>query len=94
MSMVRWWVRVAVILPLLFAIPTARAEPSDRDAARVEGVALSAVDEPGKWWGALGAAICGVGAGLIRHQPAIGMNPYVLGATIGGCLLALIDSAT
>jgi hypothetical protein len=44
-----------------------------------------------KWWGALGAALCGGGIFLIRTNPAIGMNPYVLAGTIGCCLVALLD---
>ena len=46
-----------------------------------------------KWWGAIGAVMCGSGLLLVRANPAIGMNPYVLAATVGGCLLALLDCA-
>lgn len=44
-----------------------------------------------RWWGALGAALCGGGIWLIRTNPTIGMNPYVLAGTIGCCLVALLD---
>jgi len=41
--------------------------------------------------GVVGAMVCGGGSWLIRYNPALGMNPYVLGATIAGCILMLID---
>ena len=46
---------------------------------------------PDKWWGVAGAVLCGTGIRLVRVAPEIGMNPYVLAATIGGCLLAALD---
>lgn len=47
-----------------------------------------------RWWGAVGAVLCGAELRLIRVAPAIGMNPYVLAAGIGGCLLAAMDIMT
>jgi uncharacterized membrane protein YphA (DoxX/SURF4 family) len=41
--------------------------------------------------GVIGSMVCGGGALLIRYNPAIGMNPYVLGATIAGCILMALD---
>lgn len=41
--------------------------------------------------GVVGAAVCGMGTWLIRTNPAMGLNPGVLAATIAGCLLMLID---
>ena len=38
--------------------------------------------------------LCGAEGYLIRTNPLIGMNPYVLAAGIGGCLLALLDVCT
>jgi hypothetical protein len=49
-------------------------------------------DEIDRWWGAAGAVLCGAEIRLIRVAPEIGMNPYVLAAGIGGCLLALLDT--
>ena len=46
------------------------------------------------WWGVAGAAICGGGIRLATTVPVVGMNPYVLAATIGGCLLAAMDIAS
>jgi len=46
------------------------------------------------WWGVAGAAICGGGIRLAVTVPVVGMNPYVLAATIGGCLLAALDIAS
>jgi hypothetical protein len=50
--------------------------------------------EEERWWGVVGAAMWGGEMYLIRSAPAIGMNPYVLAAGIGGCLLAFLDAAT
>lgn len=44
--------------------------------------------------GVVGAIVCGGGSWLIRTNPALGMNPYVLAATIAGCLLMLLDCMT
>ena len=46
------------------------------------------------WWGVAGAVLCGGGIRLAQTVPVVGMNPYVLAATIGGCVLAAIDLAT
>jgi hypothetical protein len=46
------------------------------------------------WWGVAGAALCGGGIRLAVTVPVLGMNPYVLAATIGGCVLALMDVAS
>jgi hypothetical protein len=42
--------------------------------------------------GLVGAMVCGGGAWLIRYNPALGMNPWVLSATIAGCILMVLDS--
>ena len=51
-------------------------------------------DEIERWWGVLGAAMCGGEIRLILRAPAIGMNPYVLAAGIAGCSLAALDILT
>lgn len=48
-------------------------------------------DHIDRWWGVAGAVLCGTEAWLIRRLPPIGMNPYLIAAGIGGCILALID---
>ena len=45
-----------------------------------------------RWWGALGAAICGIGI-RVAQIPVVGPNPWVVAPTIGGCLLAVMDIA-
>ena len=55
---------------------------------------IVAPSETEKWWGALGAVVCGTGIRLAIYNPVVGMNPYVLAATIGGCVLAAIDIAS
>ena len=52
------------------------------------------MDTTDRWWGALGAALCGTGIRLATHVPVIGMNPWVLAPTIGSCLLAGLDLIT
>lgn len=41
--------------------------------------------------GVVGAMVCGGGALLIRYNPALGLNPYVLAATLAGCILMVLD---
>jgi hypothetical protein len=81
-------------LLLLTLLPAPLARPAAAHAAG--GLIAAAGDhtaEPEKWWGVAGAALCGGGVRLIRIAPEIGMNPYVLAATIGGCILAVMDQA-
>ena len=59
-----------------------------------EEAGTGADDEIERWWGVLGAALCGAEIRLIRFAPAIGMNPYALAAGISGCLLATLDIMT
>jgi hypothetical protein len=47
--------------------------------------------EPDRAIGVFGAMLCGGEGYLIRTDPLLGMNPYLLAAGIGGCLLALMD---
>lgn len=97
MSLVAWPLRIAVCASLLVAAVPASAPASDASstAAGLEAGPSGADEvEPEKWWGALGAAMCGAGVGLIRYYPAVGMHPAILAVTIGGCLLALLDIAS
>ncbi len=57
------------------------------DAAPIVGADPS----PDSSAGVVGAIVCGGGSWLIRSNPALGMNPYVLAATLAGCLLMLLD---
>ena len=63
-----------------------------------EVISIQQGDEPpadaDRWWGALGGVMCGIEARLVLKVPAIGFNPYVMAAGIGGCLLAAIDIIT
>ena len=57
----------------------------------------AAMDDPGgddRAIGVIGAAICGGEAYLIRINPLLGMNPFVLAGGIGGCLLLALDMIT
>jgi hypothetical protein len=86
------WVTVATP----FA-PPGRAQ--EVDASAVEGSgwdsqAASGPDEVQRWWGAAGAILCATEVRLMRVVPAIGFNPYVIAAGVGGCLLAAMDVLT
>jgi len=54
---------------------------------------IAAPSELERWWGAVGAMICGGGIRLAIYNPVLGMNPYVIAGTLSGCLLAAIDIA-
>jgi hypothetical protein len=96
MSLVAWPLRIAVCVALLVAAApasTPASDPGDAAPALEAGPTDPGDVDPEKWWGALGAAMCGAGFGLIRYYPPVGMHPAILAATIGGCLLALLDIA-
>jgi len=92
-SMRRWLLAGMASLVLLTAAVGARAE----DEAAVNGIATASVDDPGepdRAIGVFGAALCGAEGWLLKTNPVLGMNPYVLAAGIGGCLLMLMDMTT
>lgn len=65
--------------------------------AATTGWSEETTDDPGagdRAIGVIGAAICGGEMWLIQTNPLIGMNPYVLAAGIGGCLLMGLDMIT
>ena len=68
-------------------VRAARAEQAPAGTAVVEDV------DAERWWGIAGAVVCGVGMRVMRI-PGIGLNPWVLAPTIGGCLLGMIDAFT
>ena len=86
----------ALVLSLALLVPMAAppvASAADR-AATAASVTVSGADRsatPDSWWGVGGTVLCGLGIRLAINVPVIGMNPYVLAATIGGCLLMLLD---
>jgi hypothetical protein len=66
-------------------------------AVTTAGWTDESMDDPGdpdRAIGVIGAAICGGEGWLIRVNPLLGMNPYVLAAGIGGCLLLGLDMIT
>lgn len=68
-----------------------------QDEVSAGGVATATLDdpsEPDRAIGVFGAALCGAEGWLLRTNPVLGMNPYVLAAGIGGCLLMLMDMST
>jgi hypothetical protein len=77
-------------LLLVSAVPVHAAGASEiPDGTVVQESADPTVD--GKA-GIVGAIVCGGGSWLIRYNPALGLNPYVLSATIAGCILMVLDS--
>jgi hypothetical protein len=67
-----------------------------QDEVQVDGVTTTSLDNPTEQRaiGVFGAALCGAEGWLLRTDPVLGMNPYVLAAGIGGCLLMLLDMTT
>ena len=68
-----------------------------QDEVSADGVATATLDdpaEPDRAIGVFGAAVCGAEGWLLKTNPVLGMNPYVLAAGIGGCLLMLMDMST
>jgi len=83
------------VLAAPFRDAAARAADPDARARPVAGCEGGApMDEIERWWGVAGSVLCGGEIWLVRRLPAIGMNPYLLAAGIGGCILALIDVRT
>ena len=92
---VAWWLPGLVALALWAGVvPAARAqtEAYEDDAPAVETMDGSV--EPYRAIGVLGSILCGAEGYLIRTNPLLGMNPYVLAAGIGGCLLMMLDVCT
>ena len=76
-------------LLLVSAVPVHAAGASEIPAGTlVQESADPTVDSAA---GVVGAMVCGGGSLLIRYNPALGLNPYVLGATIAGCILMALD---
>jgi hypothetical protein len=99
----RWMVLPALALAVVIhggSANVARAQEIQDASTTVALESTSAALEPTsgdeieRWWGAAGAAMCGMEFRLVRVAPAIGMNPYVMAAGIGGCVLAIMDIAT
>jgi hypothetical protein len=85
---------IAALIGFAPLAPATHAQDLGDDAAAPGVVQAQALDPPleeERWWGAAGAILCGAEVRLIRVVPAIGLNPYVLAAGLGGCLLAAMD---
>ena len=91
-SMRRWLLAGMASLVLMTGAAGARAQ----DGAPVNGVATASLDDPAenRAIGVFGAAVCGAEGWLLKTDPVLGLNPYVLAAGIGGCLLMLMDMTT
>lgn len=93
----RWMVWLALVLVMAgLVVPVSREAGADElgDASVLASQETLSAEELDRWWGAVGAAMCGLEFRLVNTAPAIGMNPYVMAAGIGGCLLAVLDIAT
>ncbi len=90
---------VALAATLAPLSSVARAQQMSGEEGEPTGVVWTEESaEPGeeieRWWGVVGAAVCGAEIRIIRVAPAIGMNPYMIAAGLGGCLLAALDVMT
>jgi len=90
---------------LVAALPLARAPAMAADAPELThpqtldetGGATSPADdavEAQRWWGVAGALVCGGGMLIIRKLLPAVPHPGVIAATVGGCMLALLDMVT
>ena len=75
--------------------PAANAQVDlDGGAATIQATEPLGADPPAeadRWWGVLGGALCAFETRYAWKVPAIGMNPYMIAAGLGGCILALMD---
>jgi len=98
MKVARWCMTAVLVMGLVaVAVPSGRAQAALENPESPPipyGAELGTSEEIQRWWGALGAAICGTEMWLIRTNPTLGMNPFALAAGISGCVLALMDAAT
>lgn len=92
-SMVVMMLLAAVAAPLA-RVALAQSPQPAFEAVVEDGASDPPMDEIERWWGVVGAAICGGEIRLILRAPAIGMNPYALAAGIAGCSLAALDIFT
>lgn len=95
----RWVLAIACAWMTMVApfAPPGHAQGADAGAVETggwESQAVSAPDEVQRWWGAAGAVLCATEIRLMRVVPAIGFNPYVIAAGVGGCVLAAMDLLT
>jgi hypothetical protein len=89
---VRWLTAALCALALVTSSPRGASAEEFDPGATFAGETQPLVAD--RWWGAAGAMLCGGWGALVRYQPAIGMNPYVIAAGLGGCLLAVLDVMT
>jgi hypothetical protein len=92
MKISRWLLVVLLATAVLGSAPmTSRA---DEASVPITGQdSLNPPEQLERWWGVAGAVLCGGEGFLLRTNPAIGLNPYVMAAGIGGCLLMCLDAA-
>ena len=84
---VRGWVLAGLVSLMVLAGATSGVRAQDASSAEINATSL---DDPGdgdRAIGIIGAAICGGEGYLIRINPLLGMNPWVLAGGIAGCLL-------
>jgi hypothetical protein len=72
--------------------PGVRAQAETSTGSSVES--LDDPGEPDRLIGVIGAMVCGAEGYLLRTNPVLGTNPYVLTFGALGCLTALLDVLT
>jgi hypothetical protein len=94
MKLLRWLLVLLLTAWVVGSAPvTARADDLSPVSITDGGIAPPPVDIE-RWWGAAGAVLCGGEMWLIRTNPAVGMNPWALGAGLAGCGLMALDMCT
>jgi hypothetical protein len=92
--------RSAVAIGAMMLVPLGVIGPvaAHASGARLDAVSAGEVQNPSdggaeadRWWGAVSAALCGAEIALVRTMPAVGMQPALIAAGLGCCILALMD---
>ena len=92
MKTTRWM--MAALLLASFALSVPGKTFAQTPDASVQDSSVDPGDEVDRWYGVLGAAICGGEMRLLATAPAIALHPVVglIGAI--GCAVAMIDIFT
>ena len=93
MKTTRWMMAALMLAGVALTVLPARSM-AEMPEASVQDSSGDPGGEIDRWFGVIGAALCGGEMWLIRVNPVLGLNPGPLAAGIAGCALAILDVAT
>ena len=79
---------LAALGALAGLLPLSSSPVSTAHAASVGNSDATRTATPERWWGAVGAMVCGAGIKLVT---IVGPQPSVLAVALSGCTLAALD---